>query len=828
MALKEKLNRYPKKQGGQPPEKGALRRLLGISLATSFLAGCTPSSAERILTSSPVPTPVPIPEPIPTPTLSSTPTPELGATIPEVEVGETLAIGGLNWESKNFPTDEIAQLLGESFKGWTIIDGENNVFFNIASYDALGRYHLILPHAPSNYQWDAKNQVWTNPQNPNEILFPQVALPGGWNEERQMAGPTVVPDMAVMLRDPEGNIQVGVVYQNEVLQQAGINPQMNPESYHLLSDGRYLYLGPPKNLTLQQGQTIEAVYNEDDQLLYHRITNPDGSWFMVLTSWDQVTNPQQVEHMFELTGIQIGDEITDIPYPQDEIVKNLGIKEYGKLEDGTYVAYKTITDEQTGQTKKLVVAQAVFETDDSGQPVFQEWQPTIPLENLAVPDPRITNPELFDLTNREAPIPQFANALKNAGIDLTPEQIDQGITYVSTKEDGTPLVDRDGNPFVVAVYNLDPSQLPPQYADLAGPIPLLIAQRGENGWGWEQTTPRILDDLLANLDFGVWLDMWDHGNTNLDKFSSFIVTHALLRTWVETNGLRKANELLQIATNQNQSVYLHPGMWHLDIDSRLQNASSREEVINYINTMANDYMRYAKNAYDRTGRTVMINFANEPWWADPPNNPVNVGWLESPYYRYLGKDYLVEGYIAFYNAAIENGLRPGEDFRLILSVDGIFFPNQKLDLAINTIQTMKREISNRLGIPVENVQIDLAIQWRFDSTVSGGATSDQGRYRMPTDSELMTALSRIHEAGISFHITEFEVANITEEDFNRVLYNYSLLAARNGAITISYGGLSHTERNPSREIRHSVYENERATLTYYTYLSLLYSLLSSN
>jgi len=823
MALKEKLNRYPKKQVGQPPEKaekGALRPFpLGIILATSFLAGCTPSSAERILTSSPVPTPTPTPtlEPTPTPTLSSTPTPELGATIPEVEVGETLAIGGLNWEIKEFNTDEITQLLGEGFKEWTIIGGENNVFFNIASYDAKGRYHLILPHAPSNYQWDGENQVWTNPQNPNEILFPQVALPGGWNEERQIAGPTAIPDMAVMLKDPNGNIQVGVIYQNEVLQQAGINPQMNPESYLLLSDGRYLYLGPPKNLTLQQGQTIEAVYDENSQLRYHRIINPDGSWFMVLTSWDQVINPQQAEHMFEVIGIQVGEEITSIPYPQDEIVNKLNIKEYGKLEDGTYVAYKTITDEQTGQTKKLVVAQAVFETNNNGEIVFREWQQTIPLENLAVPDPRITNPELFDLTNREAPIPQFVNAMQEIGINIDPQDIITELGNNHETRQGS-----DGKTYILTTYTVE-GQNGARYS--MG----LIADQDEKGeWRWRELIPRIIDNLFLANDFGVLLNDQDYRNPYLSRIASVIWEQPFTRTWVENHGRNQINKLMELLQFLDRpTLYMHPGMWHLDIDSNLRHASSREEVINYIKWLAHDYMRDAKRAYDITGKTVMINFANEPWWADPPNNPVNVGWLESPYYRYLGRDYLVEGYIAFYNAGIENGLRPGEDFRLILSVDGIFFPNQKLDLAINTIQTMKREISNRLGIPVENVQIDLAIQWRFDPTVTGGQMSNEGRYRMPTEDELRTALRKIREAGIPFHIVEFEVANTPNEEYDRILQTLSQLAVENGALTITYGGLSHTEINPFTDIRHPVYENGHPTFTYYAYLSLLYSLLES-
>ena len=50
-----------------------------------------------------------------------------------------------------------------------------------------------------------------------------------------------------------------------------------------------------------------------------------------------------------------------------------------------------------------------------------------------MPDPRVTNPELFDLRKPDAPIPQFVNAMKMAGIEITAEQVAQGITYEALK-----------------------------------------------------------------------------------------------------------------------------------------------------------------------------------------------------------------------------------------------------------------------------------------------------------------------------------------------------------------------------------------------------------
>ena len=443
---------------------------------------------------------------------------------------------------------------------------------------------------------------------------------------------------------------------------------------------------------------------------------------------------------------------------------------------------------------------------------------TIQVGDLSVPDPRVTNPELFDLRNPDAPIPQFADAMQEVGITVDPQTITTELGKNYEIRQGP-----DGKTYILTTYTVE-GKNGARYS--MG----LIAEQDERGeWRWIITTPVILDNLISPTDFGVLLNDQDYNNPYLSKIATIIWEQPFSRTWIEKHGTNQINKLMRLlqALESKPALYMHPGMWHLDVDSNLKKTSSREDIINYINRMANDYMSYAKKAYDITGKPVMINFANEPWWADPPNNPVNVGWLESPYYKYLGRDYLVEGYIAFYQAGINNGLRPGKDFRLILSVDGIFFPNPKLDLAINTVRRMREQISQRLNIPVEDVQIDLALQWRFDPTVTGGQMSNEGRYRMPTENELKNALRKIRESGIPFHITEFEVANISDEEFNRILYSYTRLAVENRALTVTYGGLSHTERNPFTDMRHPAYENGHPTSTYYAYLSLLYSLLAT-
>lgn len=221
----------------------------------------------------------------------------------------------------------------------------------------------------------------------------------------------------------------------------------------------------------------------------------------------------------------------------------------------------------------------------------------------------------------------------------------------------------------------------------------------------------------------------------------------------------------------------------------------------------------------------MVNILNEPFWADPPNNPVNVGWIETPYSKNLGADYLIETYMAFYNSAVNKKMTPGENVRLIISVDGIFFPSKKLTKTISEIQRAKQEIGIRLGIPTNEVQLDLAIQFRLDHYVNSGQTSNEGRYRIPSFAEFEEALSLVNKAGISFHITEFEIANLNSHEFNRLLHEFSLIANRMNAESIIYGGLSHTKNNPFLDVSHPLHSFDKPIATYYAYLQYLYEVL---
>ncbi len=120
--------------------------------------------------------------------------------------------------------------------------------------------------------------------------------------------------------------------------------------------------------------------------------------------------------------------------------------------------------------------------------------PTIQVGELTVEDPIATKPELFDLQKKDAPIPQFVNAMKMAGISVTGEQVIQGLTYQQ-------LQDKDGNLFIVATFNLDPD--PSKKGEtLEGPIPLMI---WDKEGGWREATLRNYGKIKG-LPIGVYIE----------------------------------------------------------------------------------------------------------------------------------------------------------------------------------------------------------------------------------------------------------------------------------------------------------------------------------
>jgi GH35 family endo-1,4-beta-xylanase len=155
-------------------------------------------------------------------------------------------------------------------------------------------------------------------------------------------------------------------------------------------------------------------------------------------------------------------------------------------------------------------------------------KPTIDAEGQSVPNPRFSNPELFDLKNSDSPIPQFANSMKMAEIDVDPQQVTDGIAFESKTS-------AEGKPFVIGYYNLDPD--PTKSGEvLEGKTPFLIATRDGNGiWKWQKITPRILamysGRIIGTQIVNYKLNDSDYSN-QVHEFGNLAMVAGELDPWV--------------------------------------------------------------------------------------------------------------------------------------------------------------------------------------------------------------------------------------------------------------------------------------------------------
>jgi len=223
-----------------------------------------------------------------------------------------------------------------------------------------------------------------------------------------------------------------------------------------------------------------------------------------------------------------------------------------------------------------------------------------------VPDPRVTNPELFDLHNPNAPIPQFVNAMKMAGIEITAEQVAQGITYEALK-------DKNGNPYVVAVYNLAPSLLPEQYRDLAGPIPLMIAEKGKKWWGW---TRCYLRTIAALNDFHIGTLLLPDVNPNLQvyEFNAGTATFNWPRREKTEGNINWGwpDSQVELAIKNNMRVTIQHLIWGGEVpDWVRQKGYSKEVATDVLKKHITDILNHYKTKYGNLDGWI-INVVNEP------------------------------------------------------------------------------------------------------------------------------------------------------------------------------------------------------------------------
>jgi hypothetical protein len=392
--------------------------------------------------------------------------------------------------------------------------------------------------------------------------------------------------------------------------------------------------------------------------------------------------------------------------------------------------------------------------------------PQIEVNGVKVPDPKITNPELFNLTKKDAPIPAFINALNKAGIKITSEKILQGLTYQAIEvpkrdpKTGEVIKDEKGNEVketvVFGVYNLPPEVFPENYRDLAGPIPIFIAKENENGeWIWKS----IGIKYLVELPIGTTTDFSDpnynsnhYRNVVLNNFDFISLTGSFMEMYWNYKGYQYWP---QFASKNGLSIQINNFFFNFD-----QTPTSG----------ANDFI---KNRIEKTLKEIIMNtketthfrivLAGEPYF--PYNGQVlwHGQYDDFMLYKELGQNWVVQAETELLNQILEKGI-PLERFDIIgINLAGIEMPGYLSRYTINQVIKIKQEVFNNLT-PEARIRLNIN-KWQdvpFDIGMEFhlGRTLGDRNLTVPASTDINSIIENVKEirtqTGSNVHITEMD------------------------------------------------------------------------
>jgi GH35 family endo-1,4-beta-xylanase len=230
--------------------------------------------------------------------------------------------------------------------------------------------------------------------------------------------------------------------------------------------------------------------------------------------------------------------------------------------------------------------------------------PTLPPDLVGglqgVPDPHYSNPELFDLTKPEAPIPQFVNAMKMGRIEVDAEEIAEGVAYQR-------LLSIDGAVYVIATYTVADDAT--QYTMI------LIATQTENrDWSWQNGTIRAAADQCELL-IGSELhpDETLARRVKQKELNSGTMTHV----W----STREKNEgVFTNSYDQRQAEEAQSGDFRrIRLSHILANSCHPEwllsKTLSETKIVLQEHIKMVMKDYSVLGVTD-FNIVNEPWHAD--------------------------------------------------------------------------------------------------------------------------------------------------------------------------------------------------------------------
>jgi hypothetical protein len=342
-------------------------------------------------------------------------------------------------------------------------------------------------------------------------------------------------------------------------------------------------------------------------------------------------------------------------------------------------------------------------------------------------------------------------------------------------------------------------------------IPLAV--KIESG-KWEKATSRNLPELLFGAKIAFQADLAElfrlpeYKNSYLDIlniYSGAIFDNVAYTPYnLEKYGLDTAQIMIDEANNNNSTIMIYSGFWHMDYPPQLKSASN-EEVTKYMQDYATTIIKAAK----KTQQPSIISIYNEPlaYYAGQDS-----GLNESPFQRVYGKDVLAEAYLMFYKVAKKEGMVVGKDIFFVINENGIYMNNKKTDLFAEEIGRTRELIAQKLQSEGENitkkdVSLGVTMQVRVSDTNSRDDVFDShGRLRIPQENEIYDSIQKLKYAGATFvGLSEIGVVTKTVEERAKTIKNIVKEALKGGASIIQFEGvLNFSQPDKQVDIRPDV------------------------
>lgn len=214
-------------------------------------------------------------------------------------------------------------------------------------------------------------------------------------------------------------------------------------------------------------------------------------------------------------------------------------------------------------------------------------------------------------------IDQFVSAMKMAGIEVTADQVNEGLTIKEIK-------DKDGNPFIVVTYNFDPD--PSQIGEtLEGKIYIAFGQQDSSGAIQISNQLRKLADfnnfyIGSTFKQSLLNENPRYKEVAIKNFNTVLANYPFLWETIEhsqgSKNFYQADRIVSFAEENNMSIVAQHLVWSGGLpDWLIQGNFSKEEYINLMKQHIIDIMTKYKGKIDTW---VVVNEAHwdneEDFW----------------------------------------------------------------------------------------------------------------------------------------------------------------------------------------------------------------------